>query len=64
MEKLYSKYRKEFEGFKSQIIDILEYCLFNEKKELKDLSPLEKLHIFINTKNIENYPILICGNLL
>lgn len=58
MEKLYSKYQKEFENFKSQIIDILEYCLFNEKKELKDLSPLEKLHIFVNTKNVEEYPIL------
>lgn len=58
MEKLYSKYQKEFESFKSQIIDILEYCLFNEKRELKDLSPLEKLHIFVNTKNIENYSIL------
>lgn len=58
MEKLYSKYQEEFKSFKSQIIDILEYCLFNEKRELKDLSPLEKLHIFVNTKNIENYPIL------
>lgn len=58
MEKLYSKYQKEFESFKSQIIDILEYCLFNEKRELKDSSPLEKLHIFVNTKNIEDYPIL------
>ncbi|MFR2787877.1 MAG: DUF6076 domain-containing protein [Clostridia bacterium] len=58
MEELYSKYQKEFKSFKNQIIDILEYCLFNEKRELKDLSPLEKLHIFVNTKNIENYPIL------
>ncbi|MBQ9657581.1 MAG: hypothetical protein IJV31_02295 [Clostridia bacterium] len=58
MEELYSKYQKEFENFKIQIIDILEYCLFNEKKELKDLSPIEKLHIFVNTKNIEEYPIL------
>ncbi len=58
MEKLYSKYQKEFEGFKSQIIDILEYCLFNEKKELKDLSPLEKMYIFINTNNVEKYSIL------
>lgn len=58
MEKLYSKYQKEFKSFKNQIIDILEYCLFNEKRELKDLSPLEKLHIFVNTKNIEEYPIL------
>lgn len=57
-ERLYSKYQKEFKSFKSQIIDILEYCLFNEKRELKDLSPLEKLHIFVNTKNIEDYPIL------
>ena len=32
--------------------------MFNEKRELKDLSPLEKLNIFVNTKNIEDYPIL------
>lgn len=36
----------------------MEYCLFNEKRELNDLSPLEKLHIFVNTKNVEEYPIL------
>ena len=58
MEWLYSKYQKEFKSFKSQIINILEYCLFNEKKELEDLSPLEKLHIFINTNSIERYSIL------
>ena len=58
MERLYSKYQKEFKSFKSQIIDILEYCLFNDKKELNDLSPLEKLHIFVNTKNVEEYQIL------
>ena len=58
MEALYSKYQKEFKSFKNQIIDIFEDCLFNEKKELKDLSPLEKLYIFVNTKNVEEYPIL------
>lgn len=58
MEKLYSMYQEEFESFKSQIIDILEYCLFNEKRELKDLRPLEKMYIFINTKNLEEYSIL------
>ena len=58
MKELYSNYQKEFEDFKSQIINILEYCLFNEKRELKDLSPLEKLHIFVNTNSIEKYSIL------
>lgn len=58
MKELYSNYQKEFEEFKSQIINILEYCLFNEKRELKDLSPLEKLHIFVNTNSIEKYSIL------
>ncbi len=58
MNKLYNNYQKEFKSFKSQIINILEYCLFNEKKELEDLSPLEKLHIFINTNSIERYSIL------
>lgn len=58
IDKLSNKYQKEFESYKRQIIDIIEYCLFNEKKELEDLNPLEKLHLFINTKNIEEYPIL------
>ena len=58
IDKLYNKYQKEFESYKRQIINILEYCLFNEKKELEDLNPLEKLHLFINTKNIEEYSIL------
>ena len=58
MKELYSNYQKEFEDFKSQIINILEYCLFNEKRKLKDLSPLEKLHIFVNTNSIEKYSIL------
>lgn len=56
MEKFYNKYQKEFENFKMQIIDILEYCLFNE--ELKELSPLDKLFLFYNTNQIEKYPIL------
>lgn len=58
MEKLYSKYQKEFENYKRQIIDILEYCLFNDKEELEELNPLEKLHLFINTNKVEEYPIL------
>lgn len=58
MDKLYSKYQKEFESLKRQIIDILEYCLFNEKKELENLNPLEKLYIFIHTNSIKEYPIL------
>lgn len=58
MDKLYNKYQKEFESYKRQIIDILEYCLFNDKEELEDLNPLEKLHLFINTNKVEEYPIL------
>lgn len=58
IDKLYSKYQKEFESYKRQIIDILEYCLFNEKKELENLNPLEKLYIFIHTNSIKEYPIL------
>ena len=58
IDKLYSKYQKEFESYKRQIIDILEYCLFNEKKELENLTPLEKLYIFIHTNSIKEYPIL------
>lgn len=58
IDKLYSKYQKEFESYKRQIIDILEYCLFNEKKELENLTSLEKLYIFIHTNSIEEYPIL------
>lgn len=58
IDKLYSKYKKEFQSLKEQIIDIIEYCLFNEKEELKGLKPLEKLHVFINSKSIEEYSIL------
>lgn len=58
MEKLYSKYQKEFKSYKRQIINILEYCLFNDKEELEDLNPLEKLHLFININKVEKYPIL------
>lgn len=58
MDKLYSKYKKEFEGFKKQIIDIIEYCIFNEKEDLKDLTPLERLLVFINSNSAEDYSIL------
>ena len=58
IDKLYSKYQKEFEGYKRQIIDIIEYCLFKDKEELEDLTPLEKLHLFINTNKVEEYSIL------
>jgi len=58
MEKLYNKYKKNFEDYKNQIIDIIEYCLFNEKEEIKGLSPIEKLQIFINKHDIEKYSIL------
>lgn len=57
-DKLYSKYQKEFEGYKRQIIDIIEYCLFNEKEELRDLKPLDKLDVFIQFNSIDEYPIL------
>ena len=58
IDKLYSKYKKEFECFKRQIIDIIEYCIFNEKEELKDLTPLERLLAFINANSLEDYSIL------
>lgn len=58
MEKFYNKYKKNFEDYKKQIIEILEYCLFNEKEELKELSPIERLQIFINIHDIEKYSIL------
>lgn len=60
--KLYSKHQKEFEGYKRQIIDIIEYCLFNEREELKDLKPIENLHIFIHSNSIDKYPILKHNN--
>ena len=34
IEKLYSKYHKEFENIKRQILDIIEYCLLNEKRRI------------------------------
>ena len=58
IENLYSKYKKEFESYKSQIIDIIEYCLFNEDENLKDLKPLERLVVFYNTKDMQKYDIL------
>jgi len=58
MDKLYSKYQKEFESYKRQIIDMIEYCVFTEKEELEDLTSLEKLYLFINTNKVEEYPIL------
>ncbi len=58
MDELYNKYRLELEGLKKQIIDILEYCIFNKKEELKNLTPLDSLLVFIRTYSIEDYPIL------
>lgn len=58
IENLYSNYKKEFESYKRQIIDIIEYCLFNKDENLKDLKPLERLAVFYSTKNIEEYNIL------
>ena len=58
MERLYNKYKKEFENYKKQIIEILDYCLFNEKEELKGISSIERLQIFINIHDIQKYSIL------
>ena len=58
IENLYSNYKKEFESYKRQIIDIIEYCLFNDDENLKDLKPLERLAVFYSKKNIEEYNIL------
>ncbi len=58
LDDLYSNYQEEFKSFRTQIIDIIEYCIFNDKKELKDLKPLERLLIFLKSNPIENYPIL------
>ena len=58
IENLYSNYKKEFESYKRQIIDIIEYCLFNKDENLKNLKPSEKLAVFYSTKNVEEYNIL------
>ena len=58
LEKLYNKYKKDFESYKRQIIDILEYCIFNEDENLKDLTPLQRLVVFCNSNDIEKYSIL------
>ena len=58
LDEIYGRYKEELEYYKLQIVDIIQYCLFNEKEELKDLKPIERFEIFINTKSIEKYPIL------
>lgn len=58
MDKLYSKYKEKFEEYKRQIIDIIEYCIFDEKEELKDLKPLDRLYVFTNLKSIDDYSVL------
>ena len=58
MDKLYKKYKRELENYKKQIIDILEYCIFNKNEDLKALTPLERLVLFCNENKIEQYPIL------
>ena len=58
MELLYKKYKSELENYKQQIIDILEYCIFNENEDLKTLTPLDKLVLFCNNNRIDKYPIL------
>ena len=58
MEQLYVKYMGEFKDYKKQIIDIIEFCLFNENAKMKDLTPLERLVVFTSTKDINEYTIL------
>ena len=62
MEQLYVKYMGEFIDYKKQIIDIIEFCLFNENAEMKDLTPLERLVVFTSTKDIKEYTILKYNN--
>ena len=58
MEQLYEKYKAELENYKKQIIDIIEYCIFNESEDLRTLTPLDRLTIFFNESKIEDYTIL------
>ena len=62
MEQLYVKYMGEFKDYKKQIIDIIEFCLFNEDTKMKNLTPLERLVIFTSTKDIKEYTILKYNN--
>lgn len=62
MEQLYVKYMGEFKDYKKQIIDIIEFCLFNENTKMKDLKPLERLVVFTSTKDIKEYIILKYNN--
>ena len=62
MEQLYIKYMDEFVDYKKQIIDIIEFCLFNEDTKMKNLTPLERLVIFTSTKDIKKYTILKYNN--
>lgn len=62
MEQLYVKYMGEFKDYKKQIIDIIEFCLFNENTKMKDLKPLERLVVFTSTKDIKEYTILKYNN--
>ena len=54
----YAKYEKEFQMYQKQIIDIIEFCLFSANESFENLTPLEKLYIFINTHNLQEYTIL------
>ncbi|MCI8620336.1 MAG: hypothetical protein HFJ50_00350 [Clostridia bacterium] len=58
MDQLYNKYKAELESYKKQIINIIEYCIFNENEELKTLTPLDKLTVFCNESKLEDYTIL------
>ena len=62
LEKLYNKYHKTFVSLKRQLIEIIEFCIFNQNNKLNDLSPLDRFVVFINTHNIEDYPILNYNN--
>lgn len=62
MEQLYVKYMGEFKDYKKQIIDIIEFCLFNGNAKIKNLTPLERLVVFTSTKDIKEYTILKYNN--
>ena len=55
---IYTKYERKLKTYRKQIINILEYCIFNEDKKLKNLSPIQRLTIFINEHPEKDYSIL------
>ncbi|MBR0351020.1 MAG: hypothetical protein IJH76_04305 [Clostridia bacterium] len=57
MEFLYDDAQKE-NTYRKQIIEILEYCVFNEDEELKEITPMQRLSIFIREHQEKDYSIL------